>query len=186
MDTGLWKIEKSRTLYKSPWLSLREDRCRTEGGLILDPYLVVEHPPWVNAVPVTDDGRIVLVRQYRHGARKFLTGLPAGIVEKGESPLRAAQRELLEETGYSGKKFIPLAKFTASAALHSGWVHSFLALSVEKTRDPSPGPEEELETILMPLEQVWHQLTRGKFCQATHLSALWTAFYHLGMVQKKD
>ena len=95
-----WDVLESAYLSRKPWLTLRRDRVRLPGGAVIDEYLVLEYPAWVSVVAVTSEGRVVLVRQYRHGLGRAGVELPAGVVEPGDpSPESAARRELREETG---------------------------------------------------------------------------------------
>ena len=97
-----WKVLESEYLIRRPWLTARRDRAELPDGRINNEYYVLEYPDWVNIIAVTEDGDIVLERQYRHGLGNTCYELPCGVIEKGETPLEAAKRELLEETGYAG------------------------------------------------------------------------------------
>ena len=96
-----WERLRSEKLYETPYFVLRSDRLRLPGGAIKDPYYVVERPDAAIIFPLTREGEVVLVRQYRPPLEKMELGLPAGLVEEGEEPEAAARRELLEETGHS-------------------------------------------------------------------------------------
>ena len=101
---GNWKLLASEYMIRRPpWLTVRHDRLELPNGNVIPDYYVLEYPPWVNIIPITEDGKIVMVTQYRHGIGRILTEIPAGVMEKEDvSPLAAAQRELMEETGYGG------------------------------------------------------------------------------------
>ena len=105
MKDMTWKTLSSEYLIKRPWLTARRDKVQLPDGRILDEYYVLEYPTWVNVIAITKEGDMVLVRQYRHALGRTNFELVAGVLEKGEDPLVAAQRELLEETGYSGGEF---------------------------------------------------------------------------------
>lgn len=83
-----------------PWLTARCDKVELPDGRIIPEYYVLEYPNWVNVIAITKDGRFVMEKQYRHGLGVESIAIPCGVMEKGEDPLIAAQRELLEETGY--------------------------------------------------------------------------------------
>lgn len=97
-----WKVLESEYLVRRPWLTARRDRLELPDGRIIPEYYVLEYPDWVNVIAITKDGQFVMERQYRHAARKISLELPCGVMEEGETPLEAAQRELLEETGFGG------------------------------------------------------------------------------------
>ena len=95
MKDMTWKTLSSEYLIKRPWLTARRDKVQLPDGRILDEYYVLEYPTWGNVIAITKEGDMVLVRQYRHALGRTNFELVAGVLEKGEDPLVAAQRELL-------------------------------------------------------------------------------------------
>src|ERR1700712_4538638 len=101
-DLQPWEKISSEYLYNETWFTFRRDRVRKGNGQEMYPYYVLEYSNWVNVFPVTTDGKVVLVKQYRYGIGQWSIEVPGGIMDEGETdPMLAAQRELLEETGYS-------------------------------------------------------------------------------------
>ncbi len=98
------RVLESKVVYSGPVFGVRRDRVREPGGVECTRD-VVTHAGSVVLVPLFPDGRLLLVRQYRHAVGAYLWELVAGRIEPGESPLTAARRELLEETGYTGQRF---------------------------------------------------------------------------------
>src|SRR5271155_5940209 len=98
------KILRSKMIYKGPVFGIRRDEITEPSGLRVTRE-VITHPGSVVVLPVFPDGRILLIRQYRHATRQFLWELVAGRIDEGEAPRKAAARELVEETGYRAKKF---------------------------------------------------------------------------------
>jgi ADP-ribose pyrophosphatase len=98
------KILKITEIYEGPIFGVRRDEVLEPGGLRTTRE-VITHPGSVVVLPVLDDGRIVMIRQYRHAARQYLWELVAGRMDPGETPKQAAARELMEETGYRAKRF---------------------------------------------------------------------------------
>ena len=112
-----WKTLSSWTTYADRWLTVRSDRCMRSDGTVIEPYHVLEYPTWVNAVAITDADQVVLVREYRHGLGTIAPGLPSGTVEPGEdNPAVAMRRELGEETGYAGGRWIELGATSPNPA----------------------------------------------------------------------
>src|SRR6267142_715416 len=113
-------VVNSTYIVKDRWFSLRADACRIPNGRTIAPYYVFEYPPWVNVVALTENGHVVLVKQYRHGLQRTLIELSSGGVEPQDtSPLAAARRELLEETGSTGKHFIQTGVRSANPVNHA-------------------------------------------------------------------
>jgi ADP-ribose pyrophosphatase len=98
------KILRSTVIYKGPIFGVRRDEVLEPTG-VRTVREVITHPGSVVVMPVLQDGRIILIRQYRHAARQFLWELVAGRMDPGESVRQAAARELMEETGYRAKRF---------------------------------------------------------------------------------
>src|SRR5215212_7142800 len=89
-DGGAWERLRSERLLETPYFALRSDRLRLPDGEIKDPYYVVERPDAAIIFPLTTEGEVVLVRQYRPPLQRMELGLPAGLVEEGEKPEAAA------------------------------------------------------------------------------------------------
>ncbi len=174
-----WDILKSRYIVNDRWLRLRADTCRTPRGLIVEPYYVLEYPAWVVVVAVTGDDRIVLVRQYRHGIRKTVLGLPCGNVEENESVAEAAGRELLEETGYTAESIIETGRISPNPANHSNLTYCFVATDVSATAAPRDDDGEEVEVISRPLGEALTLIEQGDITHSLHISAIFLALNKL-------
>jgi ADP-ribose pyrophosphatase len=98
------KIISSKIIYKGPVFGIRRDELIEPGGVRTSREMIT-HSGSVVVLPILPDGRILLIRQYRHAARQFLWELVAGRIDEGESPRKGAARELIEETGYRAKRF---------------------------------------------------------------------------------
>ena len=124
---------------------LRIDRCETGDGNVFDPY-VIECSTWVNVIALTKQREVVLVNQYRHGAKQVMLEIPAGMMDdEDESPLYAAQRELLEETGYTSDRFIKIGRVYPNPATHNNLTYSFLTLDAEQVAQQRLDDTEEIE-----------------------------------------
>jgi ADP-ribose pyrophosphatase len=113
---------------------------------------IVEHPGSVAVVAIDDQGRVVLVRQFREPARAELLELPAGTAEAGEDPLVTAQRELREETGYVGGTWRRLGAVWTSPGFLREHMHLFLAEEVEPG-ESEPEADEDVEVVLVPFAE---------------------------------
>lgn len=176
MKDMTWKTLSSEYLIKRPWLTARRDKVQLPDGRILDEYYVLEYPTWVNVIAITKEGDMVLVRQYRHALGRTNFELVAGVLEKGEDPLVAAQRELLEETGYSGGEWKELMQLSANSSTMTNLTHCFLAEGVEKTALQNLDASEDLEVYVFSQEEVRQKLQQGDFVQALMVAPLWKYF----------
>ena len=139
----LLHILKSTEIYRGRLVRLKVDRIIEPGGVRAERE-VVQHAGSVVILAHSNDGRIVLVRQYRYAVKQFLWELTAGIIEPGERPLAAARRELLEETGYGAKKLRLLFDFFPSPGILTEKM--FLVEATELTRSKAqPDPDERIE-----------------------------------------
>jgi 8-oxo-dGTP pyrophosphatase MutT (NUDIX family) len=136
-------------------------------------YVVLECPDWVNVIALTDDQQVVLIRQYRHGVDRVVLEIPSGIVEAGEEPLAAAQRELAEETGYTGERWTRLGAVYPNTAFQDNRCHHFLAEGVRLTTQPALDPGEAISVELHPLGNLAGLIATGQIAQALVLSAVY-------------
>jgi 8-oxo-dGTP pyrophosphatase MutT (NUDIX family) len=102
----------------------------------------IDAPDWVNVIPLAEDGRVVMVRQFRHGADALTLETPGGMVDPGESPAEAAARELVEETGYRAGEILPLGGVNPNPALFGNRLHVFLARGAQRVAQRPPGDGE--------------------------------------------
>ena len=172
-----WKVLESEYLVRRPWLTARRDRLELPDGRIIPEYYVLEYPDWVNVIAITKDGQFVMERQYRHAARKISLELPCGVMEEGETPLEAAQRELLEETGFGGGQWKKLMELSPNPSAMSNTTHCFLAIGVEKIAEQHLDETEELSVLFMTKEEVNRMLNENQICQALMVAPLYKYIY---------
>ena len=136
----------SETVFSGRVVRLRVDTVRLPSGRTSTREVVV-HPGAVAIVPLTDDARVVLVRQYRQAAGQVLLEIPAGTLEDGEAPESCAHRELAEEVGLVAARLEPLASFYNSVGFCDELSHVFLGLDLSEVPRDTQGLEEEHMTI---------------------------------------
>ena len=161
---------ESRRLYEGTILNLREDTLRLPSGRRA-PYLVVEHPGAVVILAIDGEGRVLLVRQYRHPTGRSLLELPAGTRDPGEQPLACAERELREETGFRPGRLERMGGFYSAPGYCTEYLEAYLATDLE----PAPlesGDEEGLQVEALPLEQLLVLAAEGRLEDAKSLATL--------------
>ena len=174
-----WKRLGSERLLTNRYFSLRSDRLRLPDGGIKDPYYVLERPDAAIVFPLTADGEVVLVRQYRPPLEMMELGLPAGLVEEGEHHEEAARRELAEETGYTGGGWEHLGSLASSPSLKDNWAYLFLARGVEETNAPDPDEHELVEVVRVPLKELSNLVHSGKIVSSSGVAAVMLALERL-------
>ncbi|MDB5900524.1 MAG: ADP-ribose pyrophosphatase [Ramlibacter sp.] len=152
-------ILSEEIIYDSPWLRVRRVDTQFASGLVR-PFSLKEEPDVAVCLPVTPDGRFVLVEEYRHGPRRALFELPAGVVDPGEDPLAAAAREALEETGYQGA--IRHLGSTWISAYSGARKHIFLMEDAQRVGEPQPEPHELMRVVVATREEFEEVVRSGE------------------------
>lgn len=176
MKIEKWKILESRYLIRRPWLTARVDKVELPNGVVHSEYYVLEYPTWVNIIAVTTDGRFVMVEQYRHGLGDVFTELVAGVAEKGEEPLQAARRELLEETGFGGGEWQLYTVLSANPGSMNNLTYTFLATGVEKISAQHLDETEDIAVRLLTADEVKAMLLSDEMKQSLMAAPLWKYF----------
>ncbi len=171
------EILHTESIYKGRVFDVRQEQVRLPNGktMRLD---IVDHPGAVVMVPVDGDGKIWLIRQYRHAAGKELLELPAGVVEAGENFEEGARRELREEIGMAADNIEKIGEFYIAPGYSTEYLLIYLATGLRP--DPLPGDEDEIIQIVpLPAEQVLTLAQSGQIPDAKTLAALLLAFPHI-------
>jgi ADP-ribose pyrophosphatase len=152
------KIERN-VVYEGKTISLRND-VLMDGGKPVRKWDIVAHPGAVVVVPVTEDGKIILVKQWRRAVQEILLELPAGTLEKGEPPELCAQRELQEETGFKAKEIISLGGFYSAPGFCTEYLHLFLAKGLTESALEADC-DEAIDLVYADVGQVWKMIADG-------------------------
>lgn len=158
-----WKVLRTKRLIDHPFVQLVEDLLEhPDDGRCYKYYYLESRSHAVATVALTGDGKVVLVRQYRHPTGRIIYDLPAGRTSGAEDPVEAARRELREETGYQAGEIIHLGFYNQFPGVIQAGTNLFLA------RDLTPGPQdlddyEDVEVIEVPFHDLVQRIASGEF-----------------------
>ena len=137
---------------------------------------VVEHSDCIAVVVVDGQGNVILVRQFRHAAGKFLLEIPAGGIDPDEEPIDCVRRELQEEIGYLPQKIERLGGFYSIPGYGTEYLHCFLATELMPSRLVAEDTEG-IEVVRVPLDQMSQLIASGEICDAKSIAALLTFLF---------
>lgn len=123
-------------------------------------FYTIDTRDWVNIVPLTAKGEVVMIRQYRHGSKEVTLEIPGGLVDD-EDHKEAALRELLEETGYAGDHVKLLGSVNPNPAIFNNICHTYFVRNVKKIAEKSLDPDEDIEVVHVPIREVPSLIERG-------------------------
>jgi ADP-ribose pyrophosphatase len=153
-----------------------------DAGRKNDPCILCERIPQSNAFCITKEGKVLLVKQYRHGIGTIETELPGGVSEEGETMEEACRREVLEETGYTFETWKCLGKVSANPSTTTNFTYFFLATGGTKTGEQQLDESEELEVLEASIDEVKALVRENKMMQSLHANAVFYALLELGEI----
>jgi 8-oxo-dGTP pyrophosphatase MutT (NUDIX family) len=165
-----WRTLSSRTIYRNPWLVLREDKViRPDGAEGI--YGVVEMRPSCGIVAISEEDQVALVGQWRYVHGKYSLEIPTGGSEQHETPLAAAKRELLEETGLTADVWTGLGSIDNSNGVTTDVAYLFLARTLTGGPSASPG-DEQVELHWMPFADAVLSVMNGEITESVSVAAI--------------
>ena len=176
MKPKSWPLVSSYRERSFRIFDLRIDRSVSPRTGEAHDFIVLESAPWVNVIALTGREEVVLIRQYRHGIREVTLEVPGGLVEDEDGPRAAAQRELLEETGYRAKEWIDLGNVHPNPAIQNNRCHTFLALNAIPAKSQALDDKEDIEVVLRPLADIPRLIREGAITHSLVVCAFWRFF----------
>ncbi len=180
----LWKNKESTLVADCRVFSVYRNLALSPNKSDVRDFYVLKLSNWANVIPITPDGDVVFVKQYRHGTSQVTLEIPGGIVDLEDLDTKeTARRELFEETGYKSEELIFLGRHNPNPALQDNLCDTYLALNAKQIASPSFDKEgyEQIELFLVPIASVSQLIANGDIAHGVVI----TAFYYLGLYENK-
>jgi len=171
----VWKRLGTGIIRETPIFTLEEVQLARPGREAPVRFVQLRCPDWVNVIPFTEDGRVILIRQYRSGTHEITLEIPGGMVDPGEDPLATAARELTEETGWVASSLEEIGSVNPNPAFQDNRCNTYLATDCRPVGETDFDPDEEIETVLFDLSEIPERIAAGEIRHALVIAA----FYHL-------
>ncbi len=166
-----WTSLRLESVTHSPYPIVREQLRTHHGREITYIYVPGQHQ-WVSILPITPQGSVLLVHQYRHVWGSYFFELPGGSADPGETPEQGARRELREEVGAEARELFPIQPFRPLAGIVAATINPFIALDSQIVCSAQPEDGELIEVVEFSLGEVYGMLDRGLLNEATHIITL--------------
>ncbi|MBC5775123.1 NUDIX hydrolase [Pontibacter sp. KCTC 32443] len=177
-----WKVLKSELVFNEKWYKLRRDEVELPNGMVLDDYYVSVRPDVVLTFPVTEDGQVIFVKQYKHAAANIFIELPGGVIDDHENnPLEAARREMLEETGYTSDNMELVAEVIDNPTKDTNKIYFYLARDAYKIAEQDLDESESIEVLHVPVQEVEHMVLSGQINVSGSVALCLLALRKLGL-----
>ena len=168
------KINHRINLHQGKVYSLIKENVTLDNGITTDMEFI-EHPGATAIIPLLNKTRIVLLKQYRHALRKHIWEIPAGTLDPQESVLACAQRELVEETGFSAEQWHRIGAITPVPGYSDERIHIFLATDLQAA-ERHLDKDEIIQVHEVESEEAFHMIRRGEIQDAKSIAGLFLAF----------
>jgi 8-oxo-dGTP pyrophosphatase MutT (NUDIX family) len=168
-----WEIIKSNEIADCRVFKVRQDQSRNLTSGQEANFFVIENPDWINIIAVTEKNAVVLIEQYRQGTEEITLEIPGGLVDKGEDPAECAERELLEETGYTTDDLVYLGKSRPNPAIQTNWIYHFAAFNCKKTADTTFDEHESIRSSLVNLSEIPYLIMSEKITHSLVLAGFY-------------
>lgn len=179
-----WKTLESKLAFDNKWFRVQQDTVELPSGKVLDDYFLYLEGIIGMVVPVTVEGKIILVKQYKHGVKDLIIECPAGWLNEGEDSLEGTKRELAEETGFIGDKWDKIGEFSEKPTKIIGKTVLFLAQDLQKNPEIIHNDEtEEIEVLEKGWNEVFKMINLGEINASMTIAAIYLAAEKLGVIK---
>jgi 8-oxo-dGTP pyrophosphatase MutT (NUDIX family) len=181
VEEGMWIVKSSTYVIHDKWIKVRSEHCVTPAGYSIEPYYTIEYPDFVHVLAFTDDGSVVLTRQYRHGFKDYVLELPGGMKDENEScPAATGVRELREETGYRVARHEVLPAHSTDPAKLTNRTHLVLGFGAFDAGEREMDPAEKIEVVVMPVADLVALIGEGRFKNLSHVGMVFLGLSRIG------
>lgn len=168
-----WLVKASRTVFSGgPIQGIAIEHVVLPDGREIEDYYRIALPDYALVFAITDDDRVLMFRQYKHGVGRVCLGFPGGAVAPGEEPRTAAERELREETGYAAESWHSLGSHVTNANQRCNVAHLFVARGCRCAGEPTAPDVETPELLLIPKRVLWSEVRLDAMAGAAHVALL--------------
>lgn len=169
-----WSVVEENKEYSTPIFNLlrRKMKLEIDQGTMQGTFYALDAPAWINVIALTQAEEVILVEQYRYGTERPTLEIPGGMVDDGEQPLKAAKRELLEETGYRSKSWESLGRVSANPAIMTNYTHLYVAKNCEFVGSANPDCHERIIVHKKSLDEFLKLVRNGTIHHAIVLAAV--------------
>lgn len=178
-----WKTLSSEYIVKSKYFTARKDKCEKPDSKIVSEYYVVELGLTACALAITEDDKVIMVKQYRQSLNKVTLEIPGGFVDENENPEKAIARELLEETGYEFANYEYLGEVAANGGVLNNYTKLYLTTGGKKVSEQRLDPNEEIIVELISMDELIKLLMECKIVQSLHANAIFYGLIKLGKLK---
>ncbi len=185
MKSKLWKLQDTRPAIDLDILNIEYHFYKNPRNEKVVKTISIQGQDAVNVIPLTKDRKVILVKQFRFGIGDYTWEIPGGMIDKGELPATAVQRELREETGYAGSHWEYLGKIQSNPVFMNNYIHQFLAREVTCQFELELDDAEQVEILELEIEKVYDWIKQGVIQHPHTITAFFFAQPLLMAVQKQ-